>query len=174
MGKECYGERFGKLPACKTCGLADYCKDAANPPLSGHRLVEEHEAQVVTPFPSAPTPAESAVVAIMDSIAPLIRMAAESPLRGLCVAAKLSRPSRPYSDIGKELGVSKQLVAYHLRQAAIQHVPLRSALIIDGRFNCGATVLHRMRGQPPALRITRRISKVKADYSTMVQPCFAF
>ena len=113
--QECYGDHYGKLPVCKTCKYAEYCREAGDLPVSSH--VEYDDAR--NSAPSKKQLAEPEHTYTADQMAELFRrlIYLEDPRLRKIIQLKLENPAVSYSEIAKFYGITKQAIHQYVKTA---------------------------------------------------------
>lgn len=115
---DCYGKRYNKKDQCKTCELAEYCKDAGDPPLISHINTDDLPLQSKTPI-SQEEDKEEPLAYTVSQMVEIIRLLIEldDPRIRTILKLKLSNPDISLSEIGEKYGVSKQAIDKDIKLA---------------------------------------------------------
>ena len=115
---DCYGKRFNKTEQCKSCSLAEYCKDAGDPPLISHINSDNLPLQAKkTPLPEdiQDEPLAYTVSQMVEIIRVLIEL--DDPRIRSILKMKLANPDVTLSEIGSHYGISKQAIDKDIKLA---------------------------------------------------------
>lgn len=116
---QCYGHFKAGDPRCAACEFAGYCKDAGDPPLSGHvgydnvSNIEEAAAPDTTPGESPDTEElTSSPEATSGEWMALVRRILEIDDKRIrtILRLKIENPNISLSEIGAHFGITKQMV----------------------------------------------------------------
>ncbi|MBR2365380.1 MAG: helix-turn-helix domain-containing protein [Lentisphaeria bacterium] len=113
---DCYGKRFKKTEQCKTCELAEYCKDAGDPPLISHINADNLPLQAQKTEEEIK---EEPLIYTVSQMVEIIRMLIEleDPRIRTILKLKLANPDISLSEIGEKYGVSKQAIDKDIKLA---------------------------------------------------------
>lgn len=118
--QECYGDHYGKLPECKTCQYAEYCKEAGDPAVGS--MVQYDDAR--NPMPARKQLSEPERTYTASQMSELFRKLIyldDERLRRI-IQLKLENPSVSYSEIGKSYGITKQAIHQYVKKA-VEYFP---------------------------------------------------
>lgn len=118
--RECYGDHYGKLPECKTCQYAEYCREAGDLPVCSHMQYDDARN-------SAPSkkqlsePERTYTASQMSELFRRLIYLDDERLRRI-IQLKLENPSVSFSEIGKQYGITKQAIHQYVK-GAVEYFP---------------------------------------------------
>lgn len=159
---DCYGRLYGRKEECAKCELADYCKDAGDPPLISSINIDK----VPCAAKKEPEQEIEHPKYTLSQLAELLRIVIdlEDPRIRNILRLKISNPDISLSKIGKRYNISKQAIEKDIK-LAIKYCPALSVVLCNRplynrwrkeqrHMASGAIPRRRVKYQNPMLQLT--------------------
>lgn len=119
--QECYGDHYGKLPECKTCKYAEYCREAGDPAIISQIQYDDSRSAPLTEKIPLSEPEHTYTA---DQMAELFRrlIYLDDPRLRKIIQMKLENPSVSFSEIGRHYGITKQAIHQYVK-TAVEYFP---------------------------------------------------
>ena len=163
---ECYGRRYGRKDSCKTCELAQWCKDAGDPaPISN---IDVDKVQIAAEKTEEPSEGTESPIYTPSQVAELIRVLVDldDPRIREIIRMKIENPDISLSTIGRKYKISKQAIRKDIK-LAVRYCPALSVVL------CNRPLFNRWRSRIPLGQKIRR-RKAAEIPGPMCQMTFEF